>query len=137
MTCFFSMLAGYALALWVRCSLARTRSGAALAALGAAHRLWRRLALGLTVLVHGGRLRAVYLGSTNADSSASMLRLDGLSAFFLIVIGLVGLAVAIYGFSYTAAYAGRYSLRLLGVLLNVLLAVALLAGDGRQRLHAF
>ena len=36
-------------------------------------------------------------------------------------IGLVGLAVAIYGYSYTAAYAGRYSLRLLGFLLNMLL----------------
>ena len=42
-------------------------------------------------------------------------------AFFLIVIGLVGLAVAIYGFSYTAAYVGRYSMGLLGAMLNVLL----------------
>jgi hydrogenase-4 component B len=49
------------------------------------------------------------------------LRIDGLGAFFLIVIGLVGGAAAVYGFGYSAAYEGRYSLRLLGSMLNVLL----------------
>ncbi len=49
------------------------------------------------------------------------LRIDGLSAFFLIVIGVVGGAAAVYGFGYSAAYEGRYSLRLLGAMLNVLL----------------
>jgi len=49
------------------------------------------------------------------------LRIDGLSAFFLIVIGVVGSAVAVFGFGYSAAYEGRYSLRLLGAMLNVLL----------------
>ncbi len=49
------------------------------------------------------------------------LRVDGLSAFFLIVIGIVGGASAVYGFGYSAAYEGRYSLRLLGAMLNVLL----------------
>jgi hydrogenase-4 component B len=49
------------------------------------------------------------------------LRIDGLSAFFLIVIGVVGGAVAVYGFGYSAPYEGRYTLRLLGAMLNVLL----------------
>jgi hydrogenase-4 component B len=49
------------------------------------------------------------------------LRIDGLSAFFLVVIGVVGAAVSVYGFGYSAAYEGRYSLRLLGAMLNVLL----------------
>jgi len=49
------------------------------------------------------------------------LRVDGLSAFFLIVVGVVGAAVTVYGFGYSAAYEGRYSLRLLGAMLNVLL----------------
>ena len=49
------------------------------------------------------------------------LRIDGLSAFFLIVIGLIGGAAAVYGFGYSAVYEGRYSLRLLGAMLNVLL----------------
>ena len=48
-------------------------------------------------------------------------RLDGLGAFFLLVIGLVGTAVAIYGYGYTKHYEGRYSLRGTGSLLNVLL----------------
>ena len=49
------------------------------------------------------------------------LRIDGLSAFFLIVIGLVGGAVAVYGFGYSAAYEKRNALRLLGAMLNVVL----------------
>jgi len=47
--------------------------------------------------------------------------MDGLSAFFLAVVGLVGIAVGIYGYGYGAAYVGRYSLRRLGFLLNLLL----------------
>jgi hydrogenase-4 component B len=50
-----------------------------------------------------------------------MLRIDGLSAVFLVIIGVVGSAVAVYGFGYSAAYEGRYALRLLGAMLNVLL----------------
>jgi hydrogenase-4 component B len=49
------------------------------------------------------------------------VRIDALSAFFLILIGVVGAAVSVYGFGYSAAYEGRYSLRLLGSMLNVLL----------------
>jgi hydrogenase-4 component B len=49
------------------------------------------------------------------------LRLDGLGAFFLIVVGLVGCAAAVYAFGYSAQYAGRYSLRLLGAMFNLLL----------------
>ncbi|MBI3629490.1 MAG: hydrogenase 4 subunit B, partial [Candidatus Rokubacteria bacterium] len=49
------------------------------------------------------------------------LRIDGLAAFFLIVIGLVGAPAAVYGYGYSAHYEGRYSLRLLGAMLNVLL----------------
>jgi hydrogenase-4 component B len=49
------------------------------------------------------------------------LRIDGLSAFFLILIGVVGAAVALYGAAYSAAYEGRYSLRMLGAMLNALL----------------
>src|SRR5262249_15653048 len=48
------------------------------------------------------------------------LRIDGLSGFFLIMIGIVGAAVSVYGVGYSAAYEGRYSLRLLGALVNIL-----------------
>src|SRR5205807_1340659 len=49
------------------------------------------------------------------------LRADGLSAFFLIVVGLAAAAASIYGFGYSARYDGRYSSRLLGATFNVLL----------------
>jgi hydrogenase-4 component B len=49
------------------------------------------------------------------------LRLDGLSAFFLVVIGVLGISAGLYSFGYTAVYEGRYSLRLAGALFNILL----------------
>src|SRR5437899_2298172 len=49
------------------------------------------------------------------------LRADGLSAFFLTVVGLAAAAASVYGFGYSAHYDGRYSLRLLGAMFNVLL----------------
>src|SRR6266536_2809532 len=57
----------------------------------------------------------------SSDLTGLSLRVDGLGAFFLLVVGLVGVAAAIFGFGYSAAYTGRYSLRLLGAMLNVLL----------------
>ena len=49
------------------------------------------------------------------------LRVDGVSAFFLIVAGVAGAAASVYGAAYSAHYEGRYSLRLLGAMWNVLL----------------
>jgi hydrogenase-4 component B len=51
------------------------------------------------------------------------LRLDGLGAFFLVVVGLIGFAAAIYSVGYSAQYQGRYSLRLVGAMFNLLLLV--------------
>ncbi len=42
------------------------------------------------------------------------LRVDGLSAFFLIVLAIVAVPSSIYGFAYTQRYDGRMSLRLIG-----------------------
>ena len=103
----------------------------ALAALGLRGAAGRGLVAvcALVGTVSGLALGAVCLGAGLAPTfSASflpltgfMLRIDGLSAFFLIVIGVVGGAVAVYGFGYSAAYEGRYSLRQLGAMLNILL----------------
>ncbi|MBI2198494.1 MAG: hydrogenase 4 subunit B [Candidatus Rokubacteria bacterium] len=111
------MLAGYA--------------AGALAALGARGALGRGLVAGCALVgaLAGLLLGAVCLGAGLAPTfTASFLpltgfalRIDGLSAFFLIVIGVVGAAVAVYGFGYSEAYEGRYSLRRLGALLSVLL----------------
>ena len=111
------MLAGYA--------------AGTLAALGARGALGRGLVAGCALVgaLAGLLLGAVCLGAGLAPTFAApflpltgfALRIDGLSAFFLIVIGVVGAAVAVYGFGYSEAYEGRYSLRRLGALLNVLL----------------
>jgi len=103
----------------------------ALAALGLRGAAGRGLVAvcALVGTVSGLALGAICLGAGPAPTfSASflpltgfMLRIDGLSAFFLIVIGVVGGAVAVYGFGYSAAYEGRYSLRQLGAMLNILL----------------
>jgi hydrogenase-4 component B len=53
-------------------------------------------------------------------------RLDALGAFFLLLVGLVAVPCAVYGAGYSATYEGRYSLRLLGAMLNLfLLAMSL------------
>ena len=83
----------------------------------------------LTGALAGLGLGGVCLGPGPAPTFAAgflpltglALRIDGLSAFFLIVIGVGGAAVAVYGFGYSSAYEGRYSLRPLGAMLNVLL----------------
>ena len=103
----------------------------ALAALGARGAPGRALVAGcgLAGALGGLGLGAVCLGTGRAPAFTALflpltgftLRIDGLSAFFLIVIGVVGAAVTVYGFGYSAAYEGRYSLRLLGAMLNVLL----------------
>jgi hydrogenase-4 component B len=103
----------------------------ALAALGARGASGRALVAGcgLAGALGGLGLGAVCLGTGRAPTFTALflpltgftLRIDGLSGFFLIVIGVVGAAVTVYGFGYSAAYEGRYSLRLLGAMLNVLL----------------
>jgi hydrogenase-4 component B len=96
----------------------RGAAGRGLVAAGALVGALAGLALGAVCLAAGfaPTFTASFLPLTGV-----MLRVDGLSAFFLIVIGVVGAAVAVYGFGYSAAYAGRYSLPMLGAMLNVLL----------------
>ncbi|HSB41281.1 MAG TPA: hydrogenase 4 subunit B [Methylomirabilota bacterium] len=116
------------LLLWV---LLAAYAVGALAALGARGALGRGLvaACGLTGALAGLGLGGVCLGTGLVPTVGAAflpltglaLRVDGLSAFFLVVIGVVGAAVAVYGFGYSAAYEGRYSLGLLGAMLNVLL----------------
>ena len=75
------------------------------AALGASIGSAACLLLGVSALVTG---QALTLNSTRLlPAGGLMLRLDGLGAFFLVIIGLVGLAAAIYGFGYSANYEGR------------------------------
>jgi hydrogenase-4 component B len=77
------------------------------------------LAQGVLVIASG--IPLTFTSARLLPLTGVALRLDGLGAFFLVVVGLVGCASAIYAFGYSAQYAGRYSLRLVGVMFNLLL----------------
>jgi hydrogenase-4 component B len=107
----------------------RGAAGRAWTAIGAMGGSLATLSLGLWVLVTGVRPE---LHLPDLALTGLSLRIDALSAFFLVVIGIVGVAIGLYGFSYSASYEGRYSLRFLGSILNLLLAalaVQVMAAD--------
>lgn len=127
-----ALLAGFAAGAAGALIFGSRPAGRLVAALGAGVGALSAVTLGLRVLIVDAP-PAPWSNAGAADVLIGLvLHVDSLGAFFLVVIGLVGLAVAIYGFSYTAAYTGRYSLRLLGLLLNVLLlslCVQVMAGN--------
>lgn len=119
MTLLLLMMSGYAFGALTALIFPRGFLACGLPALGAILGSGAGLILGVTHLAPGQLIQLsnqVFLPLTGFA-----LRLDGLGAFFLIVIGLVGASASIYGFGYSAAYEGRYSLRTLGFMLNVLL----------------
>jgi len=119
MTLFIVMISAYAAGALGALLIGRGALGRGLAALGACAGSAAGLTLGMSAIVAG---RSFTLASARVMPVAGLMtRLDGLSAFFLVIIGLLGLAVAIYGYGYSASYERRYSLRMLGAMLNTLL----------------
>ncbi len=116
---FLIMLSSYALGALGALLFGRGFLTRGFTALGAMIGAGAGFALGITHLASGQLLRL----STEfvLPLTGFALHLDGLSAFFLILIGLVGVPASIYGFGYSETYEGRYSLRMLGVMFNVLL----------------
>jgi len=51
---------------------------------------------------------------------------DGISAFFMLIIGLVGFAVSVYSLGYAQGYSGKQSVRVLALLFNMFLLSMLL-----------
>ena len=92
----------------------------ALTAAGAIAGAVAGIVLGARVLIVGEAF-ALTLPSLLSVGGGLALRLDALGAFFLILLGVVAAPAALYGAGYTAAYAGRYSLRWLGAMLNLFL----------------
>jgi hydrogenase-4 component B len=118
-TLFIVMISAYAAGALGALLIGRGVLGRGVAALGASIGSTAGLMLGMNAIITG---QAFTLTSVRIlPLTGLMVHLDGLSAFFLVIIGLLGLAAAIYGFGYSASYEGRYSLRMLGALLNVLL----------------
>src|SRR5258708_873808 len=119
LTLFLLMSSGYVLGALAALVGGHGTAGRWLAAAGATVGSIAGLSLGVLVIASGNRLTIT--SARLLPLTGVALRLDGLGAFFLIVVGLVGCAAAIYAFGYSAQYAGRYSLRLLGVMFNMLL----------------
>jgi hydrogenase-4 component B len=78
------------------------------------------LALALDVLLTGAAL-VLEAPAVLSGADGLLFRLDTLGAFFLGLVGLVAIPCGIYGAAYSEAYEGRYSLRLLGAMLNLFL----------------
>lgn len=116
---FIVMVSAYAAGAFGALLIARGAAGRGAAAIGAALGSGAALALGCTAIASGQTFALTTIRVL--PTAGCMVRLDGLGAFFLIIIGLLGLAVASYGCSYSAIYEGRYSLRMLGAMLNVAL----------------
>ena len=119
MTIFIVMISAYAAGALGALLIGRGALGRGVAALGACCGSAAGLTSGMIAIASG---RSFTLASARVMPVAGLIaRLDGLSAFFLIIIGLLGLAVAVYGYGYSASYERRYSLRMLGAMLNTLL----------------
>lgn len=119
LTLFLLMVSGYVFGALAALLGGHGAVSRALAAAGAAFGSISGLALGFLVVSSGVPL--TFSSSRLLPLTGSAFRLDGLGAFFLVVVGLVGCAAAIYAFAYSRQYAGRYSLRLVGVMFNLLL----------------
>ena len=118
---FLLMVSGYVLGALGALLGGRTLVGRGLAAAGSALGSFAGFLLGTYAVTSGNLLTfnsARFLPLTGVS-----FRLDGLGAFFLIAVGLVGCAASIYAFGYSQQYAGRYSLRRLGVMFNLLLLI--------------
>ena len=116
---FLLMLSGYAVGALGALLFGRGLPARGFSALGAVIGALAGFILGVAALFN--LQPATFNLSSFLPLTGFALRLDGLSAFFLIVIGLVGISASIYGFGYSEAYEGRYSLQMLGAMLNVLL----------------
>lgn len=127
-TFFLVMASAYLIGAFVALSGGKGILGRGLVALSAVVGASAGFALGASVILSGVTF-SLSIPELLPSAGGLALRLDGLGAFFLIIIGLVGVSAAIYGFGYSAAYEdGRASLRLLGVALNLfLLTMSLVA----------
>jgi hydrogenase-4 component B len=116
---FWIMLALYVLGVVLALLMPRERAITIASALCAAAGGLAGLVAGGGVLVGATAPATVF--DTNLPFGALSLRLDMLSAFFLAVIGLVSLPVAIYSIGYLKHSEGKRRLRAFGVLINLLL----------------
>jgi hydrogenase-4 component B len=114
------MLGGYALGAAAAVLSPGHRAGRGLVAIGAVVGGGAGLGLALPILV-GGAPFALEVPALLSIADGLAFHLDALGAFFLGLVGLLAIPCGVYGFAYSEAYEGRYSLRLLGAMLNLFL----------------
>lgn len=125
---FLIMVSGYGIGALAALTGGRGTLGRTLVAAGAVAGAAAGLALGLVIIFSTVPFSMSVTGLLTVAGGLA-IRLDGLGAFFLILIGLGAIPAAIYGAEYSRAYEdGRASLRQLGVMLNLfLLSMSLVA----------
>jgi len=77
------------------------------------------VALSASVLLSGQvfRLSSPIIGAL--PSMSLSFYVDGIAAFFMLIIGLVATSVSVYSLGYAGSYAGTHSVRAMGSLLNL------------------
>src|SRR5207302_10023771 len=105
LTLFCLLLSGFGFGALTALSTGRGTLGRGLPAIGAIAGAAAAIALGGYVLITG---QPFTFGAAQVLPLTGLaFRLDGLGAFFLVTVGLIGMAAAIYGFGYSAEYEGR------------------------------
>jgi hydrogenase-4 component B len=117
---FSLMIAGYLAGAIVALLAASDRIARGATAVGAASGSIGGLVIALSVLATGDRFELVWPDMI-AVAGGIAIHLDSLGALFLTLVSGVGLFAAVYGFTYTADYDGRRSLRFFGLMFNAFL----------------
>jgi hydrogenase-4 component B len=84
------------------------------------------IALSLSVISSGSSVRVSSPLPSAVPSLTMDFYIDGMAAFFMLIIGLVTLAVSVYSVGYSSEYYGKHSVRELGFLLNLFVLSMLL-----------
>ena len=117
---FFVMLTGYTFGAAAAVLSPHGRAARRWTATGAVIGASAGLAVALEVIRTGAPL-ALEAPALLTVGGGLVFRLDPLGAFFLALVSLVAVPCSVYGVGYSRAYEGRYSLRMLGAMLNLFL----------------
>ncbi len=84
------------------------------------------IVLSASILVSGSVVRLSSSLAVPISSLSIALYVDGIAAFFMLIVGLVAISVSIYSLGYADAYSGKHSISALGSLLNLFVLSMLL-----------
>src|SRR5271169_6638338 len=79
-----------------------------------------------SVIVSGSVIRISSAFAAPVPALDFSLYVDGIAAFFMLIIGLVALSVSVYSIGYSQSYYGKHSIAALGFLVNLFVISMLL-----------